>query len=313
MILPALAFSTETTTTYKAGAFWFGWYTPGSWDANAVRALPEPTRGKYSSTTPAVIDAQIHEAENYSLSYFSAEYYHKTSGWTDTEVQALSDRLDALSSPVKFLINYDQAISLWYQCHAICDTLDPINFNHQNIDCRACINQGFRADMNHIRNTYFDANGIPINADHYMRVRNNTKGAVFIYVTRAWAGELTDCPMPTNCSYHKAVLDARGYWGNPSKLYIIGDEVWDTSYNNNRIDELDAVSAFGDGGVAYYESSHTIAVAQLSIAAQTQWKNHIASMTNEYTGELINLMPAAVGIFDDDHQIDRTKLGEYYG
>ncbi len=295
-------------TNYKAGAFWYGWYRTNTWDNSSTRALP--FKGKYNSLDPNIIDAQINEAEANKLSVFAAEYYYRSDGsYTDPEIHLLGQRLEDKGSTVKFLLFYDQAISLLNHCPEM-DKKDLVNFNHPMENIRICINNSFREDFVHMRNEFFDANLNPI-YPNYLRFRNNTKNAFFIYITRSWQGEVSECPFPNNCSYHKAVFDIRGSFSG--KIYIIGDEMHGSgNYNDNRIDELDAVSAYGTAGAKIYDMSHTVAVADSSINNQIAWRNHVNSIYNEYTGEKVNFMPSAMASYEDDHSINRSKERDFY-
>jgi len=299
--------TTPLITNYYAGAFWYGWYRTNSWDSASTRALP--FKGKYNSLDSNIVDAQIDEAEANNLKIFAAEYYYRSDGsFTDQEIHLLGQRLQSKGSPMKFLLFYDQAISINNHCPDL-DPKDLINFNASNSNIRLCINNSFRDDFLHMKNEFFNSDLTPI-YPNYLRFRNNTKNAFFIYISRAWQGEETDCPYPNNCSYHKAVSDIRGYFSG--KIYIIGDEMHGSSFNDNRINELDAVSAYGIAGAKIYDMSHTVAVADSSIPIQTDWKNHVNSIHNEYTGEIVNFMPAAMASYEDDHSINRSKEGDFY-
>jgi hypothetical protein len=315
--LPVWAQTPGAVTNWQGVAFYYGWYDAATFPYQYFKAIPN--KGFYDSRDPWAVDQMIQEAYDHGITVFAYNFYCNggdrdtgicTQGYNWEALEVLRDRMAAQAGqrPMRFLIFYDQAISMYLNCRI---TPKDFNFNHEFERIKTCLNNAFRNHFQAMR----DRPNI-LSHDRYLRIQG--KPVVAIYLTRSWKGhEGASCRYGPPCTYHEAVRDVRnqsgaGYTG---PLYVVGDEIWPDkgdcpgagNFCDIRIDELDAVTAYGTGGAPFVGENQVTSVADKSGAIQQQWAAHLPYVRNQYTGQPVAMMPAAIPRYDESHLPDRIK------
>ncbi len=291
----------------QVGAFYYPWYRRRLWPSAHYRAVP--ALGLYSSLDPAVVQRQIAEAYAHGVRVWAIAFYYGPWGYNLDEIRLVVSQLTSLAPlyPLRFALFYDPAISLYWQCDVHVPQEGTL-FNHPDARKRACIHRSFRDAIQTVRNQP----GL-LTHPQYLRIRG--RPALLIYLTRTWRGRPGEpgCPPPgDDCSYQGAVRAVRYQTGRSygGPLYIIGDEVCGTqadAFVDDRIAELDAVTAFGTACAPALGESQVVTVADRSAAVQQAWRDHVTRIPNRYTGEPVAFMPAVFAQYDEGHLPKRAK------
>ncbi|MDW7985222.1 MAG: S-layer homology domain-containing protein, partial [Acidobacteriota bacterium] len=294
-------------TDLQVGAFYYHWYRRRLWPSAHYRAIP--ALGLYSSMDPAVVQRQIALAYTHGIRIWTLGLYYRPQGYNLDEIGFVVSQLESLASlyPLHFVLFYDTAISLYWQCD-VHVSQEGTPFNHPDPRKRACIHRSFREAIQTIR----DQPGL-LTHPQYLRIRG--RPALVIYLTRTWRGRPGEpgCSLPgEDCSYQGAVRAIRYQTGRAysGPLYIIGDEVCGTqvdAFVDDRIAELDAVTAFGTACAPALGESQVVTVADRSAAIQQAWRDYVARIPNRYTGEPVAFMPVVFAQYDEGHLPKRAK------
>jgi len=292
----------------QVGAFYYPWYRRRLWPSAHYRAVP--ALGLYSSMDPAAVQRQIAMAYTHGVRVWAIAFYYGPQGYNLDEISFVVSQLESLAAlyPLRFVLFYDPSISLYWQCDVHVPREGTL-FNHPDPRKRACIHRSFRDAIQTVR----DRPGL-LTHPQYLWIRG--RPALLIYLTRTWRGRPGEagCPSPgDDCSYQGAVRAIRYQTGRAysGPLYIIGDEVCGTqadAFVDDRIAELDAVTAFGTACAPALGESQVVTVADRSAAIQQVWRDYVARIPNRYTGEPVAFMPAVFAQYDEGHLPKRAKL-----
>jgi|GEM_PF-1823110 len=305
---PGPAVSAPLLVDLQVGAFYYPWYRRRLWPSAHYRAVP--AYGLYSSMDPTVVRQQVADAYTHGVRVWAIAYYYGPQGYNLDEVRFVIAQLEGLAAryPLRFAIFYDPSVSLYWQCDVHVPE-EGILFNHPNPQKRTCIHRSFRDAIQTLR----DQPGL-LTHPQYLRVRG--RPALLIYLTRTWRGRSGDpgCPFPGDeCSYQGAIRSIRYQTGRAygGPLYLIGDEVCGASpdaWVEDRIAELDAVTAFGTACAPALGESQVVTVADRSFTIQQAWRDRVTQIRNRYTGEPVAFMPAVFAQYDEGHLPKRPKL-----
>ncbi len=305
---PTPTLPAPVVTDLQVGAFYYSWYRRRLWPSAHYRAVP--ALGLYSSMDPAVVQRQIATAYTHGIRIWAIAFYYGPHGYNLDEIRFITSQLESLAAlyPLRFVLFYDPSISLYWQCDVHVPQEGTL-FHHPDPRKRACIHRSFRDAIQTVR----DRPGL-LTHPQYLRIRG--RPALLIYLTRTWRGRPGEpgCPPPgDDCSYQSAVRAIRYQSGRDysGPLYIIGDEVCGTqadSFVDDRIAELDAVTAFGTACAPALGESQVVTVADRSAAIQQAWRDHVTRIPNRYTGEPVAFMPAVFAQYDESHLPKRAKL-----
>jgi len=212
----------------QVGAYYFPVYDgqgpKGNWDNTNLRGklvTPQtPELGAYQSRDEATIKQHVNWAKEAGINFFAMSWWGKNTFTDGITRDYFAPYLTKSSSPFKFCILY----------------MSPhlLRFNNFEIQLNLEAKNKLLADFLYLDQTYFSH-------PNYLKI--NGRPVVFMYLSRSFRGEVAE-----TLNMFKSVLKTR----TNHELFLIGDEIFWTDPDPERLRAFDAVTAYNMHGPAKY-------------------------------------------------------------
>lgn len=209
--------ATSSTQDYHIAAYYYPWYNAKHWQEGYIRSTfsppHQPLLGEYNSKSQEVITKHIQWSEFYGINSWICSWWGKHKKEDKVIRRHIMPLLEA--SDVQFAVFYESAGILGMRNGKI-QIGDPE------------IKQ-LKKDIRYFCKHYFK---------HPKYLKIEGKPALFIYLTRAFGGEVKNA-----FDAIRAEAAAAGY-----ELFIVGDEVFWDKPSTTHVDLLDALTAYNMHG-----------------------------------------------------------------
>ena len=248
--------------------YYYPWYdTNLHWQSGYLRSILTPTQlpqlGEYSNRSSAVINQHLSWSENFGIDNWICSWWGPGS-WEDITIKNyISPKMNI--SNVTYCLLYESPGLLNLQN-------DKISFDSTKIAT-------FRSHFKYIAANYFSD-------PNYKKI--DGKPVIYIYLTRTFSGE-----------YEQAIqLVRQDMLALGLEIFIIGDEVYWGTPNENRISTLDAITAYNMHGPAQYAgypsqtnfiSDVSVKYAQFRDAAESQGVKFIPNVMPGFNDRAVRL------------------------
>ncbi|NBC08442.1 MAG: hypothetical protein GVY26_14705 [Bacteroidetes bacterium] len=217
-----LSFSLSAQSAPHFMAYYYPWYNEGHWSQGYWRAGLQPAQrpllGEYNGRDRAVIQQHLAWSAEYGIDSWALSWWGRRS-WSDGTIKRF------ILPEIK---GKDTRFCIFYESTKLLGGLKPggIPFEKRQI-------RRMKRDFRYLSRHFFDH-------PNYLKIEG--KAVVVLYLTRTFYGRYAEALQAARTAARK-----QGF-----ELYLIGDEVFWSMPNRQRIRQLDAITAYNMHGPARF-------------------------------------------------------------